>query len=908
MPARGPGGASSDNVVVPGARDGHVVSPRVSAGLSRWLHRASTAVGLVLVLVAIVVLGRELRQLPPGALSEGLSQIPRSALLLATVFTFFNYLILTGYDQLAFRYIQRAISPWQVAVASFVGYAIANNVGFALVSGTSARYRFYSRWGLSGQEISRVVVFYSGTYWLGLIVLGGIALGAGAVTGLPDSLPAALTRGAGWVLLACAFAYPVAAVLRRTPVRVAGIELPLPRLPFVGAQFVLSILDWTLAAAVLYVLLPTPRPEFPFFMGAFLAAQLVALVSHVPGGLGVFESLMILMLQLPAAAALPALALFRVVYYLVPLAAALAVLLADEFYHRRHAMVQWGNAFGTLTAAIAPKLIAVFMLLGAGVLLWSGATPAVPLRLAWLNTIVPLPVIELAHLVGSLTGAMLLVVAWALARRLQSVYALGAACLVVGITASLLKGGDIEAAAVLGALLVALALGRDEFDRKTPVSEIPASPSWMLAAVVVVGTSIAIGLFAYRHVHYSADLWLQFGISQDAPRFMRATAAVFLFGLVLGVRALVRPAPLAFVPPSPADLDRAASVLAAHARPSANLALTGDKALLWNAGRTAFLMYGIHGHTWVALGDPVGPDHEAEPLVRRFLERCDDFQGTPIFFAASRQWLHVYADYGLTFSRLGQEARVFLPHFALEGSGHKRLRTTLHRLTRRGASIRMVWGDEVSALLPALGDVSRDWLADRGSVEAGFAVGFHNPGYLERLPVALVEADGRVEAFAAILPGSDREEVALDLQRHRPAGPRGCADALLAWLLVWARHEGYRWFNLGLVPPGAADGSPVSHFWSRATPLIYGGTRARAGSIRDEKERFNPVWEPRYLVYPGGLTISQVVNDLTGLILDSPSASTATGAGARARREPELDFSSPPDDLVSAGPPSRGEG
>ena len=137
----------------------------------RWT-RLSPFVGLLLFAAALWVLNREVRHLSLHSLSESIRSLPRAAVALAALFTVLNYIILTGYDQLAFVYIRRPTSKWQVAMASFVGYAIANNVGFALLSGTSARYRFYSRWGLSGGDISRVVVFYSGTFWLGLIVLG----------------------------------------------------------------------------------------------------------------------------------------------------------------------------------------------------------------------------------------------------------------------------------------------------------------------------------------------------------------------------------------------------------------------------------------------------------------------------------------------------------------------------------------------------------------------------------------------------------------------------------------------------------------------------------------------------------------------------------------------------------------
>jgi phosphatidylglycerol lysyltransferase len=216
----------------------------------------------------------------------------------------------------------------------------------------------------------------------------------------------------------------------------------------------------------------------------------------------------------------------------------------------------------------------------------------------------------------------------------------------------------------------------------------------------------------------------------------------------------MRPAQPDVAPPTGQDLADAAPIVAANARTSAQLVFLADKGVLWNESRSAFVMYGVQGRTWIALGDPVGPEAAAQPLVKAFLERCDDYQGVPVFYEASKQWLHVYADYGLTFAKLGEEARVFLPHFALEGSGHKKLRTSLNRLAREGATIRMLPPREVASMLPRLRDVSDGWLADKGTAEKGFSMGRFAPDYVSRFPAAIVEVGSRLEAFATLWPSA----------------------------------------------------------------------------------------------------------------------------------------------------------
>ena len=128
-------------------------------------------------------------------------------------------------------------------------------------------------------------------------------------------------------------------------------------------------------------------------------------------------------------------------------------------------------------------------------------------------------------------------------------------------------------------------------------------------------------------------------------------------------------------------------MIAAQAATFPYLVYLRDKALLFDEDRKGFVMYGVQGRTWVALGDPVGPPDRLAGLVRLFLERCDDFGGVPVFYEVGKEGLHRYADFGLTFVKLGEEARVDLSSFSLEGAQASKHRQALKRLEKEGGTL-----------------------------------------------------------------------------------------------------------------------------------------------------------------------------------------------------------------------------
>ncbi|HZM63165.1 MAG TPA: bifunctional lysylphosphatidylglycerol flippase/synthetase MprF [Vicinamibacterales bacterium] len=847
------------------------VSPTTSASARERALRALPAlIGLALFFVALEVLRRELHAVSWRTLTAAIAGTPVHLLLAASGVTAINYAVLTAYDFIALRSIGRRLPSWRVGGASFLAYAIANNVGFAMLSGASVRYRFYTRWGLTAAELSSVVISYSVTFWLGLMTLGGLTL---LVSPLPDALglPAPRTAAVVGAALLCASGGYVAAAWRhRAPLCIRGFELRFPSVGLATLQVLTSSVEWALAASIVYVLLPPSGASFVVVLGAFLVAQMLGLAAHVPGGVGVFEGLMVLLLKpfLPSAQLVPALIVYRVLYYAIPLAIAVSALLVDEAWLRRAHAVRAAAFIGRLAEQITPRLLAALTFAAGMVLLFSGATPAAEHRLALLHHLVPLGIIETSHVIGSITGAVLLLLSQGLARRLDAAYYLTVGALAAGMIASLLRAGGWEEALILGVLLLLLRRARTAFTRTAAFFATRFSAAWIASVVAVLAASVWLGFFAFKHVEYSHDLWWYFALNGDASRFLRGTVGAATVVLLFAVARLIGHAPAEVEEPSADDLSRAGAIIATQPATYPNVVYLRDKAVLLDEAREAFLMYGVQGRTWVALKDPVGPADRACELIRLFIERCDDFGGTPAFYEVGTQYLHHYADFGFTTAKIGEEARVDLAAFTLDGPRGARYRQVTRRFAKDGCTFRVIPAGSVPAMVPALANVSDDWLREKAVAEKGFSVGYFDRDYLARFPAAIVELEGRLVAFATLWPGGSGQELSLDLMRYHHDAPKNVMEALIVHTMLWGQSNGYGWFSLGTAPMSGFEASAVAPLRSRAGHFLYqhGARLYNFQGLRAFKEKFDPVWESRYLVYPGGLRLPRIAADVSALI------------------------------------------
>jgi len=839
-------------------------------GLAARLRRlAGPLLSVAMLCLALWALHRLASEVSYREVARYVHGLENHRIALAVLLTAGSYGMMILYDWFGLATIGKRLPGPQVSLISFISYAFSNALGMALLISGSIRYRFYIQAGLTTAEVAKVVVYTTLSFWLGLCALTGVTL---LLVPVPPSLPlASLRLPVAVVLTLVPLLWLVGGKLLGRPLRVWRWRVNLPS-PLVAArQILVGAIDWGLAAYVLYLLMPNDVDTgFGHFLAIFVLAQIAGLVSHVPGGLGVFEAVMLAGFgaagnQGLEAPILGALAAYRLIYYFLPLFAATLVVLWREArgLRQKALLAPW------FTGLLPPFFAGLTMVSGA-VLLFSGATSALPTRMAILRDVLPLAVLEVSHFLSSVVGMMLLILARGLQRRLDAAYVLTLILLVLGAVLSLLKGIDYEEATLLSLLALALAPAHQLFYRRASMFSASFSWGWIIAIVAVLVCAGWLVGFSYKHVEYSNNLWWEFSFYHGgAPRALRALVGAAAAGLLFALANLIRPARPHLLLPGEPDLQKALPLIKQYSSAQAHLALMADKTLLFDADAKAFIMYDVEGRSWVAMGDPVGEDEEARrELVWSFRDLCERAGGWPLFYQVRPEDLDLYLEVGMNLIKIGEEARVPLAEFNLDGKSKKVLRNTINKLTREGMRLEIIPAEAVAPLLPKLKAISDAWMRDKGVREKGFSLGTFDPQYLQRTPMALVWQNDQLVAFANLFLTDSKEEASLDLMRHLPEGTAGVMDFLFIELMQWAKGEGYRWFNLGMAPFSGLQNRRSAPLWSRLGALLFGrGERFyNFRGLHKYKDKFDPVWEPRYLAVPNGIALPLVFANVASLI------------------------------------------
>lgn len=829
------------------------------------------------------LLWRELDEFPLPDIQKTLLDVPTLPMLGVGALALFAVAFTGIVDWLIGRWLKLGLRPGEYLRLAFVANSMANTLNLSGAMGASIRLM-----GLSSNKValSRAAALIG---MQALSLLSGLSLLV-ILTLATSSLPMSSGTPQHWIaaaVLALAALYlPVYFFLttRRRLMRWLPPDLGVPPLPLKIQLTLVSFVDWLLAAATLYgcIYLSGEHVKPGLLVGAFAGAGVLGLVSQVPGGLGVFDGLILLALSeagYDKASVLSGLMLFRITYYLLPLFAGLYLgseMLAQRLplLNRLRTRLAGHPFFGVLglPAAMLGDLgmrVLAILTFGAGAMqLASAAIPTVSEHVDVVRTYVPILAVESSNWFSVLSGVLLLGLARGIDGRLRVAYRLAQWLLVISALLAITKGLHFGEALFLLAVATLLRTRKNAFTRRAMTLTSATTFGWYAGLLACVLVFFAIGV-AQVLGDDSFDLFY-IGFGEHTSRIGRGLAAALLgLGLYLiwQVFAVRRPA---LVLPARSELEQARELYKTWGGGEfAHLSFMRDKHLFWAADHQAVVAYGCIRNRLVALGSPSGPDAAIDRAILDFRRFADAQDRVPVFYEVFEPDLAHYHDHGFDLFKLGELAIIRLDEFSLAGKRWEDLRQAVNRSTKEQITFEISNVPHDSVVLAEVKRVSDTWLTYKGSAEKGFSLGRFDAEYLAAAPIALVRRAGDLIAFANLVPPYGPGDAAsVDMMRHVGDAPRSTMDFLFAKVMQWAQEQGYKTFSLGMAPLSRVGDNQYARFNERLASLAfrYGSSLYNYQGVRRYKDKFKPEWTGSYLAYPRGLWVPGLLIDVAALV------------------------------------------
>lgn len=531
-------------------------------------------------------------------------------------------------------------------------------------------------------------------------------------------------------------------------------------------------------------------------------------------------------------------------------------------------------------ALAAAPLTGAVLVTGCGVmLLASAATPTEPARLAQLLSVTPPILVEVSHFVSSILGLVLVLLGFGLRARLGAAWAAALAVLGLAAVLAVFKGINWEESAVLVAAILLLAPVGAAFARTARLTRMEITPGWLLSALAIVVGAWVLGVWSFEHADYGSQSWVRVLADQDAERAIRSSAGAGVLLLAVGVwRMFSTAATPDVVGEDDPTFARVQAILAKAeiSEPGSNLALLGDKRFLFSPSGESFLMFGVRGRSWIALGGPVGRRDERLPLLWRFRELADAHAARPGIYGVGPDELPDLVEMGFSIQKVGESAVVPLETFSLEGRRRGVLRRSWRKIGEEGADFEVLSPEQTAAAVGELQRVSDAWLDHHAGGEKSFSLGGFSPAYVAHFPTAVVRAQGRIVAFATLWTTAQRAAFSMDLMRYEDGAPKNVMDFLFVELLRWGKAQGYAAFDFGMAPLAGLDDRPLAPIFSRVGRLFYerGEEFYNFQGVRRYKDKYDPNWQPRYIAAPHKWAIPFLLADV-GLLSSGGMAGLA---------------------------------
>ncbi len=602
---------------------------------------------------------------------------------------------------------------------------------------------------------------------------------------------------------------------------------------------------------------------------------LFSVISPLQGGIGIVEGLLPIIytsLGVPTSVSTLVSLTFRGLTFWIPLLIGLVLLRRLRVFASEKATPFVFNHAQML--AVLTGMMGILNIISASI-------PALHARAQILNQFSPLAVRYGGNLTVVLAGFALLLLASGLSRHKQTAWWITLLTLIISAFSHLLKGLDYEEASVALLLVIYLVAQRRQFRAHADPPTVAQGVRIVIAALIFTLCYGTVGFYLLDR-HFHAQFGLSAALRQTLVMFAQFydpglqpitgfgryfAASIYLVGagtLGYGLWALLRPVVLR-EPASTSERLRAAEIINRYGHSAlARFLLFPDKAYYFSPGGS-LIGYAARGDAAIALGDPIGPPEDAFTAMVGFRGFCEGHGWQSAFYQTMPDLLEQYHEAGYETVRIGHDAVVMLNGFTLEGKDGKPLRTAINRMNRVGYRAEVKLPPHNDDLLTQLHAISDEWLTMMQSAEMRFSLGWFDTDYVRgSVLIVVYDAEEHLAAFANLVPEYTYNGCAIDLMRRRAEVENGTMEFLFASLLQWCKEQGYKSVNLGLSALSGVGDHPADPVLEKAMRYVYARLTLfyNFKGLHTFKQKFNPEWQPRYLVYPNAASLPAVLTTL----------------------------------------------
>ncbi len=283
--------------------------------------------------------------------------------------------------------------------------------------------------------------------------------------------------------------------------------------------------------------------------------------------------------------------------------------------------------------------------------------------------------------------------------------------------------------------------------------------------------------------------------------------------------------------------------------------LLDDKSYVFSASGKSFVAFRTALSVAVGLGDVRGPEDELLEFLKAYMSWCHSNAWTVAFLQTGEGQLELYKEATLSALKVGEDAVVDLDKFAASTVKKKDFKNRVKKMEKDGFSFQLSKAPQTDKFIDELEAVSNEWLSLPGRRERSFSLGVFDRQTLKEDNIFFVrDKDGAMVAFVNQVRSYAEKEASIDLMRHRHEVPNGTMDYLFVKLLLEFHNEGFKKFNLGLAALSGVGDNPESNLYEKACKQIYEHMNRFFSykGLRNYKNKFEPDWQSRYLVYEGG--------------------------------------------------------